>query len=307
MGDTVEFRAGRLYLKEGKLVASTTKGLVRAFRQEDGLVQFEWTLRAAGSDDPIMELLLPGEAEYKRIDGAPGGRVFTLTSNASGAKYFFWMQEPAKAAEKDDLLLARMQQLLAPPTSAALPAPAPLSPQIPAPLVTEESPMPAAETPGMSLVSPFVPAAAAAPAAAAGPIRLEHLQSALVNFPMAQQQQEQSIAPGLTAGLDLEAVLHSDALVPLVFGMSADDLSRFKDLLPEGHSSVADVAELVASPQFQQAVEQFNTALHSRELPSIWMQCDLQWDSSKLQGAVVECFLKAMHDLAKAEAASRDS
>lgn len=313
MGDKaiVEFRAGRLYLKEGKLVPSTTKGLVRAFVQEDGLVQFEWNLRAEGPDQALIELILPGEAEYKRLEGAPGGRVFCLSLNASGGKHFFWMQELASAAAKDEEYLTGIQSLLsAAPVEQELPMPVQMPPQ--SGLPTDDSPIPTAETP-MSLASPFVPAPAAAPES--GRIRLEHLQNALVNLPAAQQgvMQETAggaaggMAPGLTAGLELEAVLDGEALVPLIYGMTEADLERFKDMLPEGHTTLADVADLVASPQFQQAVEQLNGALHSRELPSIWMQCDLKWDPAKLQGSVVECFVRAMAVLAKEEAARREA
>lgn len=256
-----------------------------------------------------LELILPGEAHYSRLEGAPGGRVFCLTSNASGAKHFFWMQEPASVAAKDTEYLEGIQGLLAAPAvEEEMPVPVQMTPQTGT--AAEDSPMGATETP-MTLESPFVPAPAAA-AAGGGRIRLEHLQSALVNLPAAQQAVRQEaaaggLAPGLTTGLELEAVLDGEALVPLMYGMTEDDLARFKELLPEGHSTLADVADVVASPQFQQAVEQLNTALHSRELPSIWMQCDLQWDPAKLQGSVVECFVRAMAALAKEEAARRDA
>lgn len=87
----VEFRAGRLSLRDGVVTADRRKGLLYLFQGDDSLLHFCWRDRTTGhvEDDYI---LFPGDCEYARVSQCTTGRVYVLKFTASSRRLFFWMQ-----------------------------------------------------------------------------------------------------------------------------------------------------------------------------------------------------------------------
>ncbi|XP_077293314.1 regulatory particle non-ATPase 13 [Arctopsyche grandis] len=110
----VEFRAGRLALRDGVVTADRRRGLLYLFQGDDSLLHFCWRDRNTGhvEDDYI---LFPGDCEYARVAQCTTGRVYVLKFNASSRRLFFWMQEPK--TDKDDEYCRRINEVLNNPPS----------------------------------------------------------------------------------------------------------------------------------------------------------------------------------------------
>ncbi|XP_065844210.1 proteasomal ubiquitin receptor ADRM1-A-like [Oscarella lobularis] len=97
----VEFRAGKMTLKNRTLTADTRKGQVFVWRApNEGFIHFCWKDRTTGRQEDDL-YIFPDDAEFKRIDQCKTGRVYVLKFKTSNRRLFFWLQEPK--TDKDDL------------------------------------------------------------------------------------------------------------------------------------------------------------------------------------------------------------
>lgn len=115
-----------------------------------------------------------------------------------------------------------------------------------------------------------------------GGVQLSDLQNILNSLPNQVQAQSQ---PRMTRGPSLTEVLNPSVLEEVIINMPDSAENAFKEFLPEGHNTKQDMINLVHSPQFQQALNRFDSVLHSEDLPSIFYQCELQWNTNDLQGS----------------------
>ncbi|KAI8348049.1 proteasome complex subunit Rpn13 ubiquitin receptor-domain-containing protein [Choanephora cucurbitarum] len=112
----VEFNAGKV-IREGNLLKpDLRKGVIYMDQSDDQLMHFYWKERkfSEPQDDFII---FPDEAELTRVSQCTTGRVYCLQFKSSSQKVFYWMQ--SKNAEKDEELVARVNQLINDPQSAA--------------------------------------------------------------------------------------------------------------------------------------------------------------------------------------------
>ncbi|XP_013102965.1 proteasomal ubiquitin receptor ADRM1 homolog isoform X2 [Stomoxys calcitrans] len=112
----VEFRAGRMNLI-GKMVhPDTRKGLVYLTQSEDGLMHFCWKDRTSGKVEDDL-IVFPDDFEFKRVEQCKTGRVYVLKFKSSSRRMFFWMQEPK--TDKDEEHCRRVNELMNNPPSAS--------------------------------------------------------------------------------------------------------------------------------------------------------------------------------------------
>ncbi|CAG8436946.1 13889_t:CDS:10 [Rhizophagus irregularis] len=107
----VEFKAGKLK-RDGNtnwLKADERKGLVYMDQGDDQLMHFYWKDRKnnAVEDDLI---LFPEEAEFIRVEQCTTGRVYLLNFKSSSRKLFFWMQDAKD--DKDEENVAKVNRLI---------------------------------------------------------------------------------------------------------------------------------------------------------------------------------------------------
>jgi len=89
-------------------------------------------------------------------------------------------------------------------------------------------------------------------------------------------------------------IIPPESLTPLLRNLTPEEFESFKVHLPKDHNTIEDLIEMVNSPQFQQALDSFSTALRSPEVPSIFFQCELGWNPNAIQGSIAETFLRAI-------------
>eukprot|EP00877_Chromochloris_zofingiensis_P010437 jgi/Chrzof1/5647/Cz16g10040.t1 len=108
-----------------------------------------------------------------------------------------------------------------------------------------------------------------------------------------QQQQQRGQAP---AGPSLAEVLQPEALAPLL--QDPEVVSRLAPYLPEEHRSPESLRDLARSPQFQQQLHTFSTALQTGQL-------DLAQFGLQARGFSVADFLAAIQELVDRERQQR--
>ncbi|RIA95808.1 proteasome complex subunit Rpn13 ubiquitin receptor-domain-containing protein [Glomus cerebriforme] len=107
----VEFKAGKLK-REGTtnlLKADERKGLVYMDQGEDQLMHFYWKDRKSNTVEDDL-ILFPEEAEFIRVDQCTTGRVYLLNFKSSSRKLFFWMQDAKD--DKDEENVAKVNRLI---------------------------------------------------------------------------------------------------------------------------------------------------------------------------------------------------
>ncbi|KFM75421.1 Proteasomal ubiquitin receptor ADRM1, partial [Stegodyphus mimosarum] len=89
----VEFRAGKMTMKNMKVSADKRKGLVFIYQSDDSLMHFCWKDRTSGvvEDDLII---FPDDTIFKRVPECTTGRVYVLKFKSSSRRCFYWLQEP---------------------------------------------------------------------------------------------------------------------------------------------------------------------------------------------------------------------
>ncbi|GAB1610671.1 proteasomal ubiquitin receptor ADRM1-like [Argonauta hians] len=110
----VEFRAGRMTLKDKMVYPDKRKGLIYIYQSDDSLMHFCWKDRSHGQVEDDL-IIFPDDIEFKRIPQCTSGRVYVLKFKSSVRRFFFWMQEPK--TEKDDEYCRKVNEYLNNPPS----------------------------------------------------------------------------------------------------------------------------------------------------------------------------------------------
>ncbi|CAL8367179.1 unnamed protein product [Lota lota] len=184
------------------------------------------------------------------------------------------------------------------PTSTAAAATRLGSSQVPSTPITPSAASAASPTDG-SPTTPAGPALAAAGAASpTQPIQLSDLQSILatMNVPAGGQ------------GVDLASVLTPEIMAPIL--ANAEVQQRLTPYLPSGESLPQSSEELhhtISSPQFQQAMSMFSSALASGQLGPLMNQFGLPAEAvDAANKGDVEAFAKAMETENKSHEDAKD-
>jgi len=295
----VEFRAGRMR-QRGKTVSPiTNKGLIQIVQgQDDGLVHFVWKDRTTGQTESDLTIF-PGEATWKRVKQCTTGRVYILEFKEQDRRLFFWLQEPAD--DKDEENANKVNQLINNP-----PAPAAASHghghghgfgdidqnQLLAMMggSPRRAAVPSQTPPASNSPTPAVPPVRnTAPSGQISTQQLQNILSGLGVDSVATQQPSQPEA-------SLPSIIDAEAILPLLNDPHVQE--RLLPLLPEANRTREELQELIRSPQFQQAVSQFNSALHSGQLGQLMPMLGLPPSVGGPQGGVA-ALLQAIQEQAR--------
>ncbi|RZB94945.1 26S proteasome regulatory subunit RPN13 isoform C [Glycine soja] len=262
----LEFRAGKMFLEEKRVVPDTRKGLVRIARGEEGLVHFQWLDRTQNvvEDDQII---FPNEAIFEKVNQT-SGRVYILKFNSDDRKFFFWMQE--SNADDDSQLCSSVNDYINRPLE---------EPDGSLPLQVSED---MAED-DISSRAANLGVEATSDVTSSGPVKLEDLQRILSNIGPA----DSIVDPD--GGLGLGDILKPDLIMPLMDTLPLEQ--RLAPYLPEGEWSPEEILELLQSPPFRQQVDSFTYVLRTGQI-------DLSQfgiDPSKYKFTVLS-FLEALED-----------
>ncbi|MED6258669.1 Proteasomal ubiquitin receptor ADRM1, partial [Ataeniobius toweri] len=141
--------------------------------------------------------------------------------------------------------------------------------------------------------SPSTPAATAAAANPTQPIQLRDLQSILATMNV----------PASSQGVDLASVLTPEVMAPILANPEVQQ--RLMPYLPSGESLPQSSEELhntLSSPQFQQAMSMFSSALASGQLGPLMNQFGLPAEAvDAANKGDVEAFAKAMETETKSD------
>lgn len=113
----------------------------------------------------------------------------------------------------------------------------------------------------------------------------------------AQQGNQQELLAQLNAQQqqvpDLSQIINPDTVLPLLSSPQVQE--RLLPLLPEGHRTPEELAQLIRSPQFQQSLQHFGSALQSGQLGEFMRHLGLDPHGSP---SSVEGFLRAIQEQA---------
>ncbi|XP_050218641.1 26S proteasome regulatory subunit RPN13 isoform X2 [Mercurialis annua] len=229
MQETImEFRAGKMFLEDKKVVPDTRKGLIRIARGEEGLVHFQWLDRTRNvvEDDQII---FPDEAVFEKVNQT-SGRVYILKFNTDDRKFFFWMQEPQEALDSHlcrslNYQINKQLEFLGeeePDTSAHL--------QVSEDMVEDDISSRAG-----NLVLPNLGAEVSDVSSSSGPVKLEDLKRILSN------------------------IGHGG-------GAEDPDGVFLRKLRLQGQWTPEDILELLQSPPFRQQVDSFTYVLRTGQV-----------------------------------------
>ena len=366
----VEFRAGKMYMKEKMVHPDKRKGLLYVYQAEDSLMHFCWKDRTTGTVEDDL-IIFPDDIEFKHVTQCTTGRVFVLKFKTSSRKFFFWMQEPKTDKDEENrkkvneylnnpptpgssrggglssdltglgdsdlqsilggMSQQQLMQLLGPMGMggpggglSALMGARPSSAQSTAsepPLRVQSSPgtrgsntdqqqrpvtaaalpsqdaTPVTTTSGSSGTTGGTTSSTAGSTGAASggktPIQLSDLQNILSNMNVPQTSKEE--------GIDLTQALNPESMIPILANSEVQE--RLVKYLPEGESlpkTEQELRDTVQSPQFQQALSSFSSALQSGQLGPLMSQFGLGEDvaNAAAQGDL-EAFVKAMQEQQK--------
>lgn len=365
----VEFRAGKMYMKEKMVHPDKRKGLLYVYQAEDSLMHFCWKDRTTGTVEDDL-IIFPDDIEFKHVTQCTTGRVFVLKFKTSSRKFFFWMQEPKTDKDEENrkkvneylnnpptpgssrggglssdltglgdsdlqsilggMSQQQLMQLLGPMGMggpggglSALMGARPGSAQSTAsepPLRVQSSPgtrgsntdqqqrpvtaaaLPSQETTAVTTTSGASVTTGGTTVSTAGstgttgggktPIQLSDLQNILSNMNVPQTSKED---------IDLTQALNPESMIPILANSEVQE--RLVKFLPDGESLPKTEQELrntVQSPQFQQALSSFSSALQSGQLGPLMSQFGLGEDvaNAAAQGDL-EAFVKAMQEQQK--------
>ncbi|XP_054707205.1 proteasomal ubiquitin receptor ADRM1-like [Uloborus diversus] len=111
----VEFRAGKMTMKNMVVSAEKRKGTIFVYQADDSLMHFCWKDRTSGivEDDLII---FPDDVVFKRVPECTTGRVYVLKFKSSSRRCFYWMQEPK--TDRDNEYCCKVNQYLNNPPAA---------------------------------------------------------------------------------------------------------------------------------------------------------------------------------------------
>ncbi|BES92223.1 Proteasome complex subunit Rpn13 ubiquitin receptor [Nesidiocoris tenuis] len=334
----VEFKAGKMTLKETMVYPDKRKGLVYIYQSDDSLMHFCWKDRSNGSIEDDL-IIFPDDVEFKKVQQCTTGRVYLLKFKSSSRKFFFWLQEPKTDKDDDNCrkvneilnnppalgsqrsggatpdgdlqnMLSNMsqQQLMqlfggvgqigglssllgtmnqssrtsgsgsssvpsSAPTPAAVTSAPPISSPAPAAAVAPATPATPADA---AIPRPTRPAAPAKPAHSGlsstdrGNIQLRQLQ----NYFLQNLDSPATPTGAAATGVDLSSSVNPESLQAILNNPEfVRELSRH--LPSQGDNTQEDLRSTLASPQFQQALSMFSTALQSGQLGPVVSQFEV--------------------------------
>uniref|UniRef100_A0A672HTR6 Proteasomal ubiquitin receptor ADRM1-like n=1 Tax=Salarias fasciatus TaxID=181472 RepID=A0A672HTR6_SALFA len=334
----VEFRAGKMTMKGSTVTPDKRKGQVYIQQTDDSLIHFCWKDRTTGNVDDDL-IIFPDDCEFKRVNQCTTGRVYVLKFKAGSKRLFFWMQEPK--TDKDEEYCRKVNEYLnnppmpgalgsggsgghdlsalggegglqsllgnmtadltarneSAPSTAVTPTSTSAasrlgSSQVPTTPITPSATSaasPTATTPS----TPVVSSMAAGAANPTQPIQLRDLQSILATMNV----------PASGQGVDLASVLTPEVMAPILANPEVQQ--RLTPYLPSGESLPQSSDELhntLSSPQFQQAMSMFSSALASGQLGPLMNQFGLPAEAvDAANKGDVEAFAKAMETETKSD------
>nr|XP_006639745.1 PREDICTED: proteasomal ubiquitin receptor ADRM1 [Lepisosteus oculatus] len=316
----VEFRAGKMTLKGSTVTPDKRKGLVYIQQTDDSLIHFCWKDRTTGNVDDDL-IIFPDDCEFKRVTQCTTGRVYVLKFKAGSKRLFFWMQEPK--SDKDEEYCRKVNEYLNnPPMPGALGSGGSGGHELSAlggegglqsllgnmshnQLMQLIGPtglgglggLGALAGPGLaSLLGSGGPPTSSSSSSPTQPIQLSDLQSILATMNV----------PAMAAGgqgVDLASVLTPEVMAPIL--ANAEVQQRLLPYLPSGESlpqTAEEIQNTLTSPQFQQAMSMFSSALASGQLGPLMSQFGLPTEAvDAANKGDVEAFAKAMEGDGKAE------
>uniref|UniRef100_A0A3Q3MG87 ADRM1 26S proteasome ubiquitin receptor n=1 Tax=Labrus bergylta TaxID=56723 RepID=A0A3Q3MG87_9LABR len=266
----VEFRAGKMTMKGSTVTPDKRKGQVYIQQTDDSLIHFCWKDRTTGNVDDDL-IIFPDDCEFKRVNQCTTGRVFVLKFKAGSKRLFFWMQEPK--TDKDEENCRKVNEYLNNP------------------------PMPGALGSGGS-GGHDLSALGGGLGALAGP--------GLANLLGSSSSSSSSSVPAASNSstrLDLASVLTPEVMAPIL--VNPEVQQRLMPYLPSGESLPQSSEELhntLSSPQFQQAMSMFSSALASGQLGPLMNQFGLPAEAvDAANKGDVEAFAKAMETETKSD------
>ncbi|MBZ3884311.1 Proteasomal ubiquitin receptor ADRM1 [Sciurus carolinensis] len=273
-------------LKGTTVTPDKRKGLVYIRQTDDSVIHFCWKDGTSGTVEDDL-IIFPDDCKFKCVPQCPSRRVSMLKFKAGSKRLFFWMQEPK--TDQDEEHCRKVNEYLNNPHDAwgpggewewdpravgaecswnQLAAVTPSSTTSSA----RATPAPSASA-GVSATSPSpAPSSGNGTNAAASPTQpsqLSDLQNILttMNVPA---------GPGGSHQVDLASVLTPGIMVPNF--ANADIQQHLLPYLPFGESmpqTAEEIQSTLTSPQFQQALGMFSTALASRQLGPFMYQFGL--------------------------------
>jgi len=328
----VEFRAGRMNKDDNSkwVRPDKRKGLIQLRQsQDDNLIHFVWKDRSSGIAETDL-IIFPEEAVFRKIEKVKKSRVFVLDWKSSDKKMFFWMQDPKE--DKDDENCKKVNQYInSPPQpgsdaglgaglgnlnqeslmqmlSGALPQQSarlptnvshttpdtqPVAQQPPQPTTVSETPPTVNREPDNTAVAKADPPenSPAIPQQQSGNVQMTDLQSILQSV-IGQTHKK---GPNLNKVVDPNEIIESGILDQL------DVQTMLLPFLPENEQdNTANLVATIRSPQFRQAVDMFNAAIHDGQLSELMSSFGLDPSSVDPNGGTLE-FLKAIMQLVKAK------
>ncbi|GAM20090.1 hypothetical protein SAMD00019534_032650, partial [Acytostelium subglobosum LB1] len=263
----VELKAGKAKLENKMLVSDTRKGTLK-FSIQDELILVQWFIRGEkNAEDEYY--IVPGELVFKKITACKDGRMYYLYLNTSDTKEFFWFQEEnpdddVKIEKSIDLIVKYNPDEITEPT-----------PATPTPVTTTTTTTPATTQPTSSQSRPSGTSSTNPQAG------MSEFYNFLSNY-----------KPAAKSKLTLLGVLSPENLAPL---MKNEEIQKeLAEYLPESNRSSSDIMHLLHTPQFAQAIEQLNYAIHEGHGSDIVAQLGCEPSMAALSG--VEGFLNCLQE-----------
>jgi len=280
----VEFKAGKMTFSNNKVTPDKRKGLVQLTQSPDSLIHFIWKDRTTGAIEDDL-IIFPEEATMKKISQCTTGRIFLLEFKASSKKHFFWLQESKD--DKDDEYIKKINEYINSPPN------------------PDQGASSGASVPGLggidqnALFQMFggsrtqpgrAPAASPAAASSANAsIAMNDLRNILtgmgvpasvVSGAMAQRNanapaQSAPAQPQEPQGASLSQIINADSVLPLIMN-NPNVINQLLPLLPEERRTPEEIVQVLRSPQFQQSLETFSSALQSGQLTEMIRQFNIQ-------------------------------
>ncbi|XP_072304840.1 proteasomal ubiquitin receptor ADRM1-like isoform X2 [Eucyclogobius newberryi] len=330
----VEFRAGKMTLKGNVVTPDKRKGTAYIQQSDDSLIHFCWKDRTTGNVDDDL-IIFPDDCEFKRVSQCTTGRVYVLKFKAGSKRLFFWMQEPK--TDKDEEFCRKVNEYLNNPPIPGAPGSAGGSGhelsalggegglqnllgnishnqlmQLIGPTGLGGLGLGALAGPGLANLLGSSGAATSSSSSSSRSQSAAATSSSTAAARVSSSQATPSVTPTAapaattpttggttpTTSVDLASVCTPEMMAPIL--ANAEVQQRLMPFLPSGESlpqSADQIQNTLSSPQFQQSMSMFSSALASGQLGPLMSQFGLPAEAvDAANKGDVEAFAKAMQD-----------
>lgn len=283
---------GLMIVTGSRVTADARKGTLELFQrltEEPGNFKLKWTELGASAAEWNFDFA-GRDLEFKHLARVKG-RVYCCFFKPTSQKFLFWMQDPDP--ETDIVYFSTFNELLTSSLEDDEPEPSPAS-------------TPAVQSPAGSLQAAISQAFASALPSASR--QNSGLQSALASAMAsglqslgergATSQQQHGVDPRL--GPTMAQLLDPSHVIALC--TDEKFVARMLPLLPEGLRTQEELEFTLSSPQFQEAIGQFDMALRTGSLRTVFAQLGL-----KVEDASGTTVLKILISALLAQAARQRS